>query len=404
MNVLVINCGSSSLKYQLFDMTDEHVLAKGLAERIGEGNGAVGHLTHQAEGKPTFAQEVTFAHHEAALAACIAKLTDAQYGAVSSLEEINAVGHRVVHGGEHFSGSVIIDEEVLTVVRECIELAPLHNPPNLEGIEAAQHLLPHCPQIAVFDTAFHATLPPHAYHYAIPKEYYEKFGIRRYGFHGTSHRFVSREAERLLGAPSSPEGHRLVTVHLGNGCSISAVKGGKCVDTSMGMTPLEGLVMGTRSGDVDPALVQQLADRLNTDAAGVTTILNKKSGLLGLSGISNDMRDLLDSGDDNARLAVDVFCYRIRKYIGAYAAAMGGLDAVVFTAGIGENAPVVREKVCRGLEFLGAELDPDLNNNGSGTRDISRPDARCRLLVVATNEELLIARDTKELLSNGARL
>ena len=398
MHVLVINCGSSSLKYQLFDMTEERVLAKGLADRIGEGNGAVGRLTHEAEGKPKFAADVSFADHKAALAECAAKLTDPEYGALRDLSEISAVGHRVVHGGEHFSESALVNDEVLDCVRKCIELAPLHNPPNLAGIEAAQQLLPGCPQVAVFDTAFHATLPRHAYHYAIPREYYEKFGIRRYGFHGTSHRFVARAAEKLLGEPKHPDGHRIVTAHLGNGCSISAVKGGKCVDTSMGMTPLEGLVMGTRSGDIDPAIVDQLAERLGANAQAVTSILNQKSGLLGLSGLSNDMRDLLDSKEDHAQLAVNVFCYRITKYIGAYAAAMGGLDAIVFTAGIGENAPVVLAKVCEGLGFLGATLDPTLNETGKGTRDISTADATCRVLVVATNEELLIARDTRELL------
>ncbi|AVX20939.1 MULTISPECIES: acetate/propionate family kinase [Carboxydocella] len=388
MNVLVINCGSSSLKYQLFDMAKETVLAKGLVERIGlEGSC----LTHRVgEDKTVIEQNIP--DHQAAISLVLEQ--------VRGLGEIKAVGHRVVHGGEKFSASTVIDAEVLKAIEECVELAPLHNPPNIIGIKACQALLPGVPQVAVFDTAFHQTMPPKAYIYSLPYEYYEKYRIRRYGFHGTSHRYVAQRAAQLLGKPLDQL--KLITCHLGNGASITAIDGGKSVATSMGFTPLEGLTMGTRSGDIDPAIVSYIMEKENLTAEQVTGILNKKSGVLGISGVSSDFRDLEAAaarGHERARLALEIFCYDVKKYIGAYLAVLNGVDAIVFTAGLGENSSVVREMVCRDLEALGIAIDAEKNQVRGQEADISAPSARVKVLVVPTNEELMIARDTVAVLA-----
>ncbi|AVX31353.1 acetate kinase [Carboxydocella thermautotrophica] len=388
MNVLVINCGSSSLKYQLFDMAKETVLAKGLVERIGlEGSC----LTHRVgEDKTVIEQNIP--DHQAAISLVLEQ--------VRGLGEIKAVGHRVVHGGEKFSASTVIDAEVLKAIEECVELAPLHNPPNIIGIKACQALLPGVPQVAVFDTAFHQTMPPKAYIYSLPYEYYEKYRIRRYGFHGTSHRYVAQRAAQLLGKPLDQL--KLITCHLGNGASITAIDGGKSVATSMGFTPLEGLTMGTRSGDIDPAIVSYIMEKENLSAEQVTGILNKKSGVLGISGVSSDFRDLEAAaarGHERARLALEIFCYDVKKYIGAYLAVLNGVDAIVFTAGLGENSSVVREMVCRDLEALGIAIDAEKNQVRGQEADISAPSARVKVLVVPTNEELMIARDTVAVLA-----
>lgn len=388
MNVLVINCGSSSLKYQLFDMAKETVLAKGLVERIGlEGSC----LTHRVgEDKTVIEQNIP--DHQAAISLVLEQ--------VRGLGEIKAVGHRVVHGGEKFSASTVIDAEVLKAIEECVELAPLHNPPNIIGIKACQALLPGVPQVAVFDTAFHQTMPPKAYIYSLPYEYYEKYRIRRYGFHGTSHRYVAQRAAQLLGKPLDQL--KLITCHLGNGASITAIDGGKSVATSMGFTPLEGLTMGTRSGDIDPAIVSYIMEKENLTAEQVTGILNKKSGVLGISGVSSDFRDLEAAaarGHERARLALEIFCYDVKKYIGAYLAVLNGVDAIVFTAGLGENSSVVREMVCRDLEALGIAINAEKNQVRGQEADISAPFARVKVLVVPTNEELMIARDTVAVLA-----
>lgn len=375
--ILVVNCGSSSIKYQLFEMPAGRVLAKGLVERIGENGGAA-------------------ADHREAFARLVAALTEGEEAPVRSPGEIAAVGHRVVHGGERFKISVVIDEEVVATVRALADLAPLHNPPNLVGIEEARKVLPAVPHVAVFDTAFHGTLPPRAYHYAIPHELYEKHRVRRYGFHGTSHRYVALRAAELLGL--APEALDAITVHLGNGCSMAAVKGGKSSDTSMGLTPLEGLVMGTRSGDIDPGAVFFLMEKEGLNLKGVNCLLNKRSGLAGLSGVSNDMRELHEAaraGDARARLAIDVFAYRVKKYIGAYLAVLGGARAVVFTGGIGENDAEVRAKALGGLGALGIELDEARNASARATEArITTGASPVAVLVVPTNEELMIARDT----------
>jgi len=396
MKVLVVNAGSSSLKYQLFDMAREQLMAKGEAQRVGIMGVEMPVLTQQVPGHDSYTLQAEMPDHRIALQRAISALTDPVHGVISDLTEIGAVGHRVVHGGEAFSHSVPIDDEVIGAIRQCAGLAPLHNPSNLSGIEACRQLMPGVPQVAVFDTAFHATLPKHAYLYAIPYEWYEQFKARRYGFHGTSHLYVSQRAAALLAAQGRAA-DKIITCHLGNGSSITAVRGGKSVDTSMGMTPVEGLVMGTRCGDIDPALVVFLARWMNADIDEVDQWLNKKSGLLGLSGVGSDMRDVLQAaseGNERALWAIEVFCYRARKYIGAYAAAMGGLDALVFTAGIGEHASLIRAKICEGLEFLGVYLDPEKNASGRGERDISADQARVRTLVIPTNEELVIARET----------
>ncbi|HID09699.1 MAG TPA: acetate kinase [Candidatus Latescibacteria bacterium] len=395
MNILVLNCGSSSIKYKLFDMPDGGELAGGLLERIGE---ETSQLSHRAGGRKARVDGKVADHWEG-LKWVVEALLHPEHGAIRDPSEIGAVGHRVVHGGEQFMGSVPITPEVVEAIREFSGLAPLHNPPNLIGIQAAQELLPGVPQVAVFDTAFHGTMPRYAYLYAIPYEYYQKYRIRRYGFHGTSHRYVSMRAAELLGRPLKEL--KLITCHLGNGCSVAAVRGGRSVDTSMGFTPLEGLVMGTRSGDVDPAIVPFLAREEGLSVEEVERVLNKKSGLLGLSGVSNDMREVeraAREGEERAEIALEVFAYRVKKYIGAYTAVLGGVDAIVFTGGIGENAYRMRERICEGLEGLGITLDPECNRRTVGRREgeIGRDDAPVRILVVPTDEELLIARDTLE--------
>ena len=392
MNVLVINCGSSSLKFQLINSESEEVLAKGLCERIG----IDGRLTYQPAGGDKAVSDKAMPTHTEAIQFVIDALTDAETGVVKSLDEIGAVGHRVVHGGEKFANSVVITEDVLKAIEECNDLAPLHNPANLIGINACQKLMPNTPMVAVFDTAFHQTMPEKAYLYGLPYEYYEKYGVRRYGFHGTSHSFVSKHAAEFLGLDL--DNSKIIVAHLGNGASISAVLNGKCVDTSMGLTPLEGLVMGTRSGDMDPAIMEYLAKKEDLDIAGVMNVLNKKSGVFGLSkGLSSDFRDLTDAmngGNKYATAAVEVFCYRVAKYIGSYVAAMNGVDAIAFTAGIGENAYVVREKVCEYLGYLGLELNAEENKKRGEDLVISTADSKVKAAVIPTNEELTIARET----------
>lgn len=392
MNVLVINCGSSSLKFQLINSESEEVLAKGLCERIG----IDGRLTYQPAGGDKAVSDKAMPTHTEAIQFVIDALTDSETGVVKSLDEIGAVGHRVVHGGEKFANSVVITEDVLKAIEECNDLAPLHNPANLIGINACQKLMPNTPMVAVFDTAFHQTMPEKAYLYGLPYEYYEKYGVRRYGFHGTSHSFVSKHAAEFLGLDL--ENSKIIVAHLGNGASISAVLNGKCVDTSMGLTPLEGLVMGTRSGDMDPAIMEYLAKKEDLDIAGVMNVLNKKSGVFGLSkGLSSDFRDLTEAmknGNKYATAAVEVFCYRVAKYIGSYVAAMNGVDAIAFTAGIGENAYIVREKVCEYLGYLGLELNAEENKKRGEDLVISTADSKVKAAVIPTNEELAIARET----------
>lgn len=404
MKVLVLNCGSSSVKFELFESGPELSIAGGLAERVGVSGKGPGALHYSRANRETLTWEKDMPDHRRAIQHVIEALTSPEHGVLSTIQEVGAVGHRVVHGGEDFSRSTIIDDDVLQAIERNCELAPLHNPPNLTGIMACRELLPDVPQVAVFDTAFHAQMPPHAYIYGLPYEYYTKFRIRRYGFHGTSHRYVTAVALEYLAAGGiSPEESRIVTCHLGNGCSMAAVAGGKSIDTTMGFTPLEGLLMGTRCGDLDPAIVTFLVDHTDGTADDVYQFLNKESGLLGVSGISNDMRDLLEAaagGNEQAEVAVRIFCYRVKKYTGAYAAAMGGLDAVVFTGGIGENSAEVRHRCCEGLEFLGLRIDAAKNNIRLGDEryvDISAEDASVRTLVIPTNEELMIARDTAAL-------
>jgi len=393
MNILVLNCGSSSLKYQLFDMTNESVLAKGLVERIGiEGS----FLVHEAAGKEKMERKGEMPDHTVAIRFVLEALTDSVYGVVQSFDEINAIGHRVVHGGEDFSGSVLITAEVKEALVRNSDLAPLHNPPNLMGIAAAEANMPGTPNVGVFDTSFHAQMPKHAFLYGLPYDLYEKHRIRRYGFHGTSHRFVSERCAELLERPLSEV--RLITAHLGNGGSLSAIMNGISVDTSMGFTPLEGVMMGTRTGDFDPAIVMYLMQKENMDAVELNNLFNKKSGMLGLSGISSDMRDIeskIDEGDEQAKLAWDVYEYRIRKYIGSYIAAMNGVDALIFTAGVGENDAILRAAICRNLSYFGIEIDEELNGNRKiKEKMISTPGSKIKVFVIPTNEELVIARDT----------
>lgn len=392
MNVLVINCGSSSLKFQLINSESEEVLAKGLCERIG----IDGRLTYQPAGGDKAVSDKAMPTHTEAIQYVIDALTDSETGVVKSLDEIGAVGHRVVHGGEKFANSVVITEDVLKAIEECNDLAPLHNPANLIGINACQKLMPNTPMVAVFDTAFHQTMPEKAYLYGLPYEYYEKYGVRRYGFHGTSHSFVSKHAAEFLGLDF--ENSKIIVAHLGNGASISAVLNGKCVDTSMGLTPLEGLVMGTRSGDMDPAIMEYIAKKENLDIAGVMNVLNKKSGVLGVSNnLSSDFRDLEDgmnNGNKFAKAAMEVFCYRVAKYIGSYVAAMNGVDAIAFTAGIGENSVTVRAMVLENLEYLGIAVDEEANKKRGEDLVISAADSKVKVAVIPTNEELAIARET----------
>ena len=391
MNVLVINCGSSSLKYQLIDSETEAVLAKGLCERIG----LDGRLVYQKAGCDKEITEAAMPTHKQAIQMVLDALVNPETGAIASLAEVDAVGHRVVHGGEKFTSSALVTDEVLAAIEECNDLAPLHNPANLIGINACKELMPNVPMVAVFDTAFHQTMPETAYLYGLPYEYYEKYKVRRYGFHGTSHSFVSKETADFLGMDYADS--KIIVAHLGNGASISAVLNGKCVDTSMGLTPLEGLIMGTRSGDIDPSIMEYIAKKENLDIAGVMNVLNKKSGVLGISGVSSDFRDLEDghfAGDAHCTLTLEVFSYRVAKYIGAYVAAMNGVDAISFTAGVGENGPIVREMVLKYLGYLGIELDEEANNKRGSNNVISTADSKVKVCVIPTNEELAIARET----------
>lgn len=392
MNVLVINCGSSSLKFQLINSDSEDVLAKGLCERIG----IDGRLVYQPANGEKETTEAAMPTHKQAIQMVLDALMNEKTGVIKSLDEVDAVGHRVVHGGEKFASSVVINDEVMAAIEECNDLAPLHNPANLIGIRACQELMPKAPMVAVFDTAFHQTMPEKAYLYGLPYEYYEKYKVRRYGFHGTSHSFVSKHAAEFLGIDLNNS--KIIVAHLGNGASISAVVNGKCVDTSMGLTPLEGLVMGTRSGDIDPAIMEFIAKKENLDIAGVMNVLNKKSGVEGLSGgLSSDFRDLeegMEKGNKQAENAIEVFCYRVAKYIGSYVAAMNGVDAIAFTAGIGENAIGERKKVLEYLGYLGISIDDAANNTRGEDKVISTADSKVKVAVIPTNEELAICRET----------
>ena len=396
MNILVINAGSSSLKYQLLNPDTQQVLAKGLCERIG----IDGKFTYKPEGKePIKEADVPMPTHSEAIQAVLNALVDEKNGVISTMQEIDAVGHRVVHGGEAFSGSVLIDEKVMAALEECIPLAPLHNPANITGIKACVAVMgPNVPQVAVFDTAFHQTMPPVAYTYALPYEFYAQDKVRRYGFHGTSHKYVSQRAAAMLGKPI--EQLKLISCHLGNGSSITAIDGGKSVDTSMGFTPLAGLPMGTRCGDIDAGILEYLMNKHGYDIKEMLSILNKKSGVLGISGVSSDFRDLeaaAAQGDQRAQLALDAFCYSVKKYIGSYAAAMGGVDAIIFTAGVGENGPDTRAAAVSGLEYMGVKLDAEKNNTRGKEVDVAADDSKVRVLVIPTNEELMIAVDTAAL-------
>ena len=398
MNILVINCGSSSLKYQLIDSESEKVLAKGLCERIGIDGSAI---THQPAGGDKVTTEVPMPDHTEAVKYVIEKLTDPEVGVVKSLDEIGAVGHRIVHGGEKFASSVVIDDEVLKAVEECNDLAPLHNPANLIGINSCKKIMPGVPMVAVFDTAFHQTMPKKAYLYGLPYDYYEKYKIRRYGFHGTSHDFVSNRVAEILG--KKREDLKIIVCHLGNGASVSAVKNGQCVDTSMGLTPLEGLIMGTRSGDLDPAIISFIAQKENLSAEEVINICNKKSGVLGLSGgLSSDFRDLgnaAEEGNEKAKTALETWSYRVAKYVGAYVAAMNGVDVIAFTAGVGENNFMAREMICEYLGYLGVTIDKEANKIRGEEITISTPDSKTTVMVVPTNEELAISRETLRLVN-----
>lgn len=396
MKILVINAGSSSLKYQLIDMDSMTVLAKGLCERIGIDGSNLQHK-NLVKGITKKIESVMESHADA-IRMVLEALTNEEYGVIKSMEEIGAVGHRVVHGSEYFADSCVIDGKVMEALKMCIPVAPLHNPPNITGIEACEKNMPGVPQVAVFDTAFHQTMPAKAYMYALPYEYYEKYKIRKYGFHGTSHKFVSQEAAKMLNKPI--EELKIITCHLGNGSSVSAVDHGKCVDTSMGFTPLDGVVMGTRTGSMDPAVVTFLINNAGMSAKEVDNLMNKQSGVFGVSGISSDFRDLssaADEGNDRAQLALDMFTYSVTKLIGAYAAAMGGVDAVVFTAGIGENDGAIRAKIVENLGFMGIKIDPELNKARGEAVDVTASGAAVRTLVIPTNEELMIALDTQRL-------
>lgn len=399
MKILVLNCGSSSIKYKLFEMKTKQVLAQGGIEKIGLKDSFLKLTLPNGEKKIL---EKDIPEHTRGVEFIFSVLTDPTYGALKSLNELDAVGHRMVHGGERFNKSVILNKEVLDAFAACNDLAPLHNPANLKGVAAVSALLPNLPQIGVFDTAFHQTMPAYAYMYAIPHELYEKYGVRRYGFHGTSHRYVSQRVCEYLGV--NPLGKKIITCHIGNGGSIAAIKDGKCVDTSMGLTPLEGLMMGTRSGDIDAGAVTFIMDKEGLNPTGISNLLNKKSGLLGVSGISSDMREIVtavEAGNSKAILAISMYFYRIRKYIGAYAAAMGGVDMIVFTGGVGENQSQCRQESCKGLEYMGVTIDQDKNNKIHGEEAIiSTADSKVTVCVIPTDEELMIASDTLDLLNN----
>ena len=395
MNVLVINCGSSSLKYQVLNMTNEELLCKGLVERIGM-EGSV--ITHEKIGMDKVKNVVPMENHQDAIKNVLDAVQHPEHGVVKSMDEIGAVGHRVVHAGEKFAYSVYIDDAVIGALEECVELAPLHNTPNLQGIAACQALMPDTPMVGVFDTAFHQTMPPESYLYAIPYEYYEKHGIRRYGFHGTSHKYVAERAADMMGVDMHDL--KLITCHLGNGASVSAIKHGRCVDTSMGFTPLEGLVMGTRSGDIDPAIVTYIRQKENLPQGAANEILNKKSGVLGISGVSSDFRDLeaaVEEGNERAALALKIFAQKVKCYIGSYIAEMNGVDAIIFTAGVGENDIGMREMICQNMGNLGIKMDVLKNNVRGKETDFATEDSKVRLLLIPTNEELMIARDTYQI-------
>ena len=401
MKILVINAGSSSVKYQLINMENETVLAKGQADRIGIDGG---NFKQKVDGREDYKINIQMKNHSEAISLVLDTLTSKENGVISSLSEISAVGHRVLHGGEKFSGSVVVDDGVIAAIEECCELGPLHNPHNLTGIKVCEKLMPGVPQVAVFDTGFHQTMPDFAYLYALPYEYYEKYHIRRYGFHGTSHRYVSMRAAAMLG--KKPEDLKIVTCHLGNGSSIAAVKGGKCFDTTMGLTPLEGIIMGTRCGSIDPAIVPLLMKKENLTPDDIDTIMNKKSGILGVTGgVTSDNRDIEEgakAGNKRYQLVESMLVHQLTKYIGGYAAAMGGVDAIVFAGGIGENNPQYRTRVAENLAFLGVKIDEELNQKAKRTSveyDISAKDAKVKMLVIPTNEELMIAKDTMELVS-----
>ena len=400
MKILVLNCGSSSIKYKLFEMKSKEVVAQGGIEKIGM-KGSFLKLTLPDGQKVMLEGEIL--EHRAGIEYILGVLLSEKYGCISSLDEIIAVGHRVVHGGEKFNSSVLITDEVIEMLNECIELAPLHNPPNLKGIYAIQEFMPDTPQVSVFDTAFHQTMPDYAYMYGLPYSLYEKYGIRRYGFHGTSHRFVSKRACEFLDIPY--EEQRIITAHIGNGGSITAIKNGVSIDTSMGMTPVEGLIMGTRSGDIDPGVISYIMEKENMGTKGISTLLNKFSGMLGISGVSSDMREIetaINNGDERAILGMSTYCYRIKKYIGSYAAALGCVDVLVFTGGVGENQDIMRSAACEGMEFMGIELDLELNKSAQGREMvISKPSSKVKVVIVPTDEELTIAKDTVEILQNN---
>ena len=399
MKVLVLNCGSSSIKYKLYDMTTKEVMAQGGIEKLGLPDSFLKFTL--ADGSKKIIEK-NMPEHTVGVELILEVLTNAEYGCIKSLEEIDAVGHRLVHGGEKFNTSVVITPEVIKQMEACTDLAPLHNPANLKGVAAITKILPNVPQVGVFDTAFHQTMPAHAYMYALPYEYYEKYGVRRYGFHGTSHRYVSRRACEFLGLDY--ENTKIITAHIGGGGSITAIKNGKSIDTSMGLTPVEGLVMGTRCGDVDLGAMTYLMEKEGLDAAGVNAVINKKSGVLGVSGVSSDMRDIeaaIAAGNERAKLALDMFEYRLLKYIGAYTAALNGVDVLVFTGGIGENQMQTRDFICRGLEYLGVKYNAELNAKSRGEEiEISTPDSKVRVVVIPTDEELTIASDTMALINN----
>ncbi|MFL0268237.1 acetate/propionate family kinase [Candidatus Clostridium radicumherbarum] len=399
MKILVVNCGSSSLKYQLIDMVNETALAKGLVERIGM-DGSI--LTQKVEGKEKYIIKEAMPSHKDAIKLVLEALVDKNNGVIADMSEISAVGHRVVHGGEKYSNSVLIDEVVMKALEDCAKLAPLHNPPNITGINACRELMPNTPMIAVFDTAFHQTIPEYAYIYPLPYELYKEQGIRKYGFHGTSHRYVSQVAAEMM--EKDINDLKIITCHLGNGASIAAIEGGKSVETSMGFTPLEGIAMGTRSGSIDPAIITFLMTELNYSIDEVNNIINKKSGVLGISGVSSDFRDIEDEAWKNnnkqAQLALDVFYYKVKKFIGSYTAVMNGVDCLVFTAGLGENSPETREAVCTNLDYLGIKLDPSKNKVRGKAVDLSAEGSKVKVFVIPTNEELMIARDVREIVEN----
>ena len=400
MIILVLNCGSSSIKYQLINMANEsQLLAKGIVERVGFKDAI---LTHKPVGKDKYEMVASIPDHTTGINLILEALVDKNHGVVESLSQIKAVGHRVAHGGEFFTKSCLIDSNTKREIEKCIELAPLHNPANLKGILSMEKLLPNVPQVAVFDTSFHQTMPKEAYLYALPYEYYENYKIRRYGFHGTSHMFVAKKACKILGADFDQL--RIITCHLGNGASIAAIKNGKSIDTSMGFTPVEGLIMGTRSGDIDPGILLFIAEKENLSIQQVNDVINKKSGVFGISGISSDMRDLEDaaaSGNERARLALDMYYYRVKKYIGSYAAAMDGVDLIIFTGGIGENDSTLREKVCSALDFMGVEFDEEANRGVRGQdKLLTKPNSLVKVMAITTNEELVIATDTANIINN----